>query len=277
MIFSDERNHASLIDGARLSRRPQRCFRTTTWSGLRRLLAQRRGRRPRPSGFVVVESLFSMDGDMAPLAEYAEVCRAAGAALIVDEAHAVGIYGERGSGLIEAQASVPTVTASINTAGKALGVAGAFVAGSASAIAYLTQRARPFVFSTAPPPALADALDASLDLVEAEPERRRALRERSPSLRARGSRRTEIDGAAGLVADRVGRDRRQRPGRRAWPRCSRTRASTCGRSARRPCRRAPPAAHLGQRRPARGDARRASPAALAAALREAGVPCAVSS
>jgi 8-amino-7-oxononanoate synthase len=128
--------------------------------------------------FVVVESLFSMDGDFAPLAEYAALCRAAGASLIVDEAHAVGIYGERGSGMIEAAGVERDVFLSVNTAGKALGVSGAFVAGPGWAIDYLIQRARPFVFSTAAPPAIADAIDASLDVIEAEPERRARLQSR---------------------------------------------------------------------------------------------------
>ena len=119
----------------------------------------------------MTESLFSMDGDFAPLEEYARLCRETGAALIVDEAHAVGIYGARGQGLSD------DVFVSINTAGKALGVAGAFVAGPEWAIEYLVQRARPFIFSTAPPPAVAAALEAGLDVIEAEPERRERLLE----------------------------------------------------------------------------------------------------
>jgi 8-amino-7-oxononanoate synthase len=133
--------------------------------------------------FVVVESLFSMDGDVAPLAEYAAICRATGAVLIVDEAHAVGVYGERGSGLLE-EAGIADRVISINTAGKALGVAGAFVAGPAPAIEYLLQRARPFVFSTAPLPAVAYALEGSLDVLETEPDRRHRLRQRGAFLRA---------------------------------------------------------------------------------------------
>ncbi len=131
--------------------------------------------------FVVVESLFGMDGDFAPLAGYARVCGESGAALIVDEAHATGIYGSRGSGLIEGA----DVFLSVSTAGKALGVSGAFVAGPAWAIEFLVQRARPFIFSTAPPPAVAPALEASLDVIESEPERRSRLLELSAYLRTR--------------------------------------------------------------------------------------------
>ena len=133
--------------------------------------------------FIVVESLFSMDGDEAPLKEYAELCRASGAHLIVDEAHAVGIYGAKGSGLIEANGIEENVFLSVNTASKALGVSGAFVAGSEWAIEYLVQRARPFIFSTAAPPSIAAALDASLDIVEREPQRRSAVLERARALR----------------------------------------------------------------------------------------------
>jgi 8-amino-7-oxononanoate synthase len=121
--------------------------------------------------FVVVESVFSMDGDAAPLAAQAALCRAFDATLIVDEAHAVGVFGARGSGLIEA-AGLDANTIAINSAGKALGVAGAFVTGPDWAIEYLVQRARTFVFSTAPPPAVADAILASLQIVASEPERR---------------------------------------------------------------------------------------------------------
>jgi 8-amino-7-oxononanoate synthase len=178
VIFADERNHASLIDGARLSRARRVVFPHNDVAALRRMLSEDAGAGQK---FVVVESLFSMDGDEAPLAEYAALCQAAGAALIVDEAHAVGIYGERGNGL----ASGSGVFVSINTAGKAMGVSGAFVAGSADAIEYLIQRARPFIFSTAPPPATAAALEASLELIASEPERRERLRARARYLRRR--------------------------------------------------------------------------------------------
>jgi 8-amino-7-oxononanoate synthase len=180
VILSDERNHASLIDGIRLSGVRRVVFRHRDVDELARLVAEHRGDQQM---FVVTESLFSMDGDVAPLAEYATLCRSAGAALIVDEAHAVGVYGARGSGLIEAQGIAPDVSVSINTAGKALGVSGAFVAGPSWAIEYLIQRGRPFVFSTAPPPPVAAALEASLAIVASEPERRERLIRVSRDLR----------------------------------------------------------------------------------------------
>jgi 8-amino-7-oxononanoate synthase len=182
VILSDRSNHASLIDGVRLSRARSLVFPHHDIARLAELLEEGSEAGIR---FVVVESLFSMDGDVAPLAEYAALCRSAAAVLIVDEAHAVGVYGKRGSGLLEEAGVDGDACISINTAGKALGVAGAFVAGPSWAIEYLTQRARPFVFSTAPPPAVADALDASLAIVEEEPERREKLRHLSRYARER--------------------------------------------------------------------------------------------
>ncbi|MEO8096703.1 MAG: 8-amino-7-oxononanoate synthase [Acidobacteriota bacterium] len=166
-VFSDELNHASLIDGVRLSRATRQIY--------PHLVPPASAR----DHFLVTESLFSMDGDIAPLHDLA----ATGAILIVDEAHAVGIYGAAGSGLLE-EAGV-TAFLSINPCGKALGVAGAFVAGPEWAIEYMIQRARPFIFSTAPPPAVAAALDASLDIIVAEPQRRARLRTLARYLRAK--------------------------------------------------------------------------------------------
>jgi 8-amino-7-oxononanoate synthase len=199
VILSDERNHASLIDGARLSRARTIVFPHNDVAALRQKLDELPVSGIR---FIVVESLFSMDGDMAPLARYAALCRARGAVLVVDEAHAVGIYGPRGTGLTEGisedmgvrppsdpganrvprSAEIATVI-TVNTAGKALGVSGAFVAGPEWAIDYLVQRARSFVFSTAPPPALASALHASLEVIRDEPDRRQRLKARARYLR----------------------------------------------------------------------------------------------
>jgi 8-amino-7-oxononanoate synthase len=181
VVFSDQANHASIIDGVRLSRARGVVFPHGDAGSLRELLGSHEG----GVKFVVVESLFSMDGDAAPLSDYAAACRDLNAVLIVDEAHAVGVCGQRGSGLMETADLAGTVCVSVNTAGKALGVGGAFVAGPAWAIEYLVQRARPFVFSTAPPPALADALDASLAIVESEPGRRQRLHDRARFLRTR--------------------------------------------------------------------------------------------
>lgn len=173
VIFSDALNHASLIDAARLSRAERVVFAHNDVADLAARLAATACHGIR---FVVVESVFSMDGDVAPLSELAALCRQHEAVLIVDEAHAVGVYGARGTGVIEEAGLESTACVSINTAGKALGVAGAFVAGPSLLVEYLVQRGRPFVFSTAPPPAVADAIAASLQLVAAEPERRSRVR-----------------------------------------------------------------------------------------------------
>ena len=182
VVLSDRLNHASLRDGIRLSLAKRVVFPHNDATALIRRIesAPRQGQV-----FVVTESLFSMDGDRSPLAVYADICRKTGALLIVDEAHATGIRGTHGSGLIEECGIGKDVLVSINSAGKALGVAGAFVAGPAWAIEHLAQQARPFLFSTAPPPAVADAIQASLTIVADEPERRARLRHRAAFLRTR--------------------------------------------------------------------------------------------
>src|SRR5580765_4099258 len=124
VIFSDALNHASLIDAVRLSHADYVIFPHRDIASLEPLIAEHSAEK---QAFIVTESLFSMDGDAAPLGGYASLCRATGAALVVDEAHAVGVRGARGTGLIEAAGLDPNSCVSINPAGKALGVSGAFV------------------------------------------------------------------------------------------------------------------------------------------------------
>jgi 8-amino-7-oxononanoate synthase len=183
VIFSDVLNHASLIDGMRLSRARRVLFRHSDVDHLSTLIQDEPCDGIR---FVVIETLFSMNGDLAPLAALATLCHAHNAVLIADEAHAVGVYGARGTGLLEqAVMADDLVCLSVNAAGKGLGVSGAFVAGPGWAIECLVQRARPFVFSTAPTPALADAIEASLTIVEGEPEHRVRLLDRAAFVRRR--------------------------------------------------------------------------------------------
>ena len=182
VILSDRLNHASLRDGIRLSLAKRMTFPHNDTAALARRVESARGQG---QVFVVTESLFSMDGDLSPLETYAAICRATGALLVVDEAHAVGTCGPTGSGLIAENGIADDVLVSINSAGKALGVAGAFVTGPTWAIEYLAQRARTFLFSTAPPPAVADAIQASLTIVTEEPERRARLRRRAVFFRER--------------------------------------------------------------------------------------------
>ncbi len=173
VVFSDELNHASLIDGIRLSNCRKIIFKHLDLGQLEKLLNKIvcQGQK-----FLVTESLFSMDGDVAPLDKYAELCRKTNTNLIVDEAHAIGLYGNSGSGLIEEFDVGNDIFLSINTAGKALGVSGAFVAGSDLAIEYLINKCRSFIFSTAPTPALANTLKVSFKIVKREKERREKLR-----------------------------------------------------------------------------------------------------
>ena len=165
-LIADELNHASLIDGGRLSGAAYRRVPHADVAAFARELAKARG----TTTLLATDSVFSMDGDVAPLAALATLCREHDATLMVDDAHGFAVVGD-GRGALGA-ADAPVYMA---TLGKALGVSGAFVAGSEPLIEYLVQRARSWVFSTAPPPALAAAARAALRIVQAEPERRARL------------------------------------------------------------------------------------------------------
>jgi 8-amino-7-oxononanoate synthase len=167
-VLSDEHNHASIVDGLRSCG-----CRVVRYPHLdaAALEAALKDRPARGRIFIVTESLFSMDGDIAPLALYARLAEAHGAELIVDDAHATGIYGSRRSGLTEHHGVETKATAIVSTLGKALGVFGAFVAGPAVVIEYLINKARPFIFTTALPPILLAAVEASLDVIQDEPWR----------------------------------------------------------------------------------------------------------
>lgn len=182
VVVSDALNHASLIDGMRLTRAervvvPHLDLRA--WE--RELDRSHRGGEV----FVVVESLYSMEGDLAPLAELAALCSRFEAHLLVDDAHATGVYGTRGAGALEAAGVEREVTAAVTTFGKALAISGAVVTGSKPLIDLLISRARPFLFSTAISPLLLVALGSALDVVVAEPQRRARLHANAMRLRAR--------------------------------------------------------------------------------------------
>jgi 8-amino-7-oxononanoate synthase len=179
VIFSDERNHASLIDGMRLTKAATRIFPHQDFAALDAALQQpRKGR-----ALIVTESVFSMDGDCTALDEVCDIAERRGAAVVVDEAHATGLYGHAGSGRVEALGLRDRVLATIHTGGKALGSGGAWIAGSRALRDVVVNRGRSFIFSTAPLPVLAAALEAGLDLVEAEPGRRAAVHRKSRLLR----------------------------------------------------------------------------------------------
>jgi len=158
LILSDALNHASIIDGCRLSRARVEVYPHGDVGAVEKAL-----RAPARRKIVVTDAVFSMDGDRAPLRELAALCSAAGALLIVDEAHATGVIGPRGAGL----AAELGVAADVRmaTLSKAFGVAGAYVAASRAVCDLLLNRARPLIFSTALPPALACAARASLEIL----------------------------------------------------------------------------------------------------------------
>lgn len=174
-ILSDRLNHASIIDGARLSGAAVHVYRHADPEHLSALL---HANAAAPKRLVVTDTVFSMDGDLAPLPEIEEACEHAGAILMVDEAHASGVVGPGGRGAVAhfgLEGRVPVV---MGTLSKALGAAGGYVAGAESLIAFLANRARAFIFDTALPAPVAAAALASLGIVEAEPwrpERTRAL------------------------------------------------------------------------------------------------------
>jgi len=180
VVFSDALNHASLIDGCRLSRAEIQVYAHRSPGDLESLLEKHRGKARR--ALVVTDSLFSMDGVAAPLPEIAKLADAFDAGLLVDEAHALGVLGPNGRGLAAATGVKPDLV--IGTLGKSFGVAGAFVAASAPTVALLRNRARSFVYSTAPPPMLARAAIAALELVRDAEDARRALLDHAATLRA---------------------------------------------------------------------------------------------
>lgn len=169
-VFSDELDHASIIDGCRLSRAEVRVWRHGDVDDLERQLAGGAWRRR----LVVTESIFSMDGDRAPLEAIARVARAREAMLMVDDAHAVGVVGPGGRG----HGQEVGADLMVGTMGKAFGTAGAYVVGAANLVEYLWNRCRSLVFSTAQPPAIAAASRAALAVIasaEGAELRRRAL------------------------------------------------------------------------------------------------------
>jgi 8-amino-7-oxononanoate synthase len=173
-VFEDRLNHASLIDGGLLSQARFKRFSHVDVPALQGQLAKAgAGRR-----LVVTDGVFSMDGDIAPLAGLAGACTDAAAWLLVDDAHGLGVLGEGGRGSLDAaglgQAEVPIL---MGTLGKAFGTAGAFVAGSETLIETLIQQARPYIYTTAAPPAVAQATRTALKIVEEEQWRRDRLSE----------------------------------------------------------------------------------------------------
>ena len=179
-IFCDRLNHANLIDGCRLSGAKLRVYRHENLDKLKRELtkASSTGKK-----IIVTDSLFSMDGIPAPLVSLCDLAETHNASLIIDEAHATGVYGASGKGLAEALGVEDRVTIRIGTLSKALGTMGGFVAGSSSLIDWLWNCVRTQIYSTALPPAICAASCKALEIIQAEPDRRRLLHANAEFLR----------------------------------------------------------------------------------------------
>jgi 8-amino-7-oxononanoate synthase len=189
-VGSDEFNHASIVDGLRLGRAERFIYRHNDLDHLESGLRRAGGAAAR---FIVTESLFGMEGDVAPLAELAGLAERYGANLIVDEAHATGCFGERGGGLVDALGLRGRVLATVHTGGKALGVPGAYVTGTRLMRDYLVNRCRHLIFTTALPPRVAAWWLETLPRVQSDASARRRLHDNAARFRqtirapARGS------------------------------------------------------------------------------------------
>jgi len=176
LIVSDELNHASIIDGMRLSKAPRKVFKHADTDSLREVLAEavRTGRdgagAPYRLILVVTDGVFSMDGDIAPLPGIVEAAEAFGAAVMVDDAHASGVLGKDGRGSVSHFGLEGRVAIQVGTLSKAVGVLGGYVAGSQALRDILVQRARPFLFSTSHPPAVAEPCREAIRIMVEEPE-----------------------------------------------------------------------------------------------------------
>jgi len=180
VILSDELNHASIVDGCRLSKADRRVFRHNDSNDLDRNLKKCSLYRMR---LIVVEGLYSLDGDIAPLAEIVELAERYDCTLMVDEAHAIGVLGENGTGACELCKVANHVDIVMGTFGKALGSYGAFVAGSEQLKRFLVNKTRPLIYTTALPPAVLAASRAAIEIVREEPWRRRETLTKAAYLR----------------------------------------------------------------------------------------------
>jgi glycine C-acetyltransferase len=170
VIVSDQLNHASIIDGARLSRAEIKVFPHKDAAGADKLLQETKssGRRQ----LLITDGVFSMDGDIAPLPDLVDLAEKHGAIMMIDDAHASGVLGPGGKGTVGHFALDPLrVDIQVGTLSKAIGVMGGFIAGPTHLIQWLVNRGRPFLFSTSAPPAVAAACIAALDVIRDEPER----------------------------------------------------------------------------------------------------------
>ncbi|MBT6177379.1 MAG: 8-amino-7-oxononanoate synthase [Deltaproteobacteria bacterium] len=181
VIFSDALNHASIIDGMRLSKAKRVIFEHQDLKDLEAKLSSSECSGQR---FIVTESVFSMDGDVSNLTALVDLADRYNALVMVDEAHSTGLYGTRGSGIVERDGLENRVLCTMHTGGKALGVGGAWIAADSVLISHLINHSRSFIYSTAPVPALAQGLTAALEHLASHHDRIKALHERASFLRA---------------------------------------------------------------------------------------------
>src|SRR6201992_1883168 len=168
-ILSDELNHASIIDGARLSRAKVKVFRHKDVAHCEELLKEVENEPGRK--LVITDGVFSMDGDIGPVKELCDLCDKYGAIMMVDDAHASGVLGRNGRGSVDYFGCTQRVDVQVGTLSKAIGVLGGYVCGSRDLIEYLYHRARPFLFSTSHPPSVAATCIGALDILAPGPER----------------------------------------------------------------------------------------------------------
>ena len=168
-ILSDELNHASIIDGARLSKAKIKVFRHKDVAHCEELLQEVENEPGKK--LIITDGVFSMDGDIGPVAELAELAEKYGAIMMVDDAHASGVLGRNGRGSVDHFGAHGKVDVQVGTLSKAIGALGGYVCGSRDLIDFLYHRARPFLFSTSHPPSVAATCIAAFDILEDEPER----------------------------------------------------------------------------------------------------------
>jgi len=168
-ILSDELNHASIIDGARLSRAKIKVFRHKDAAHCEELLKEIQNEPGRK--LIITDGVFSMDGDIGPVDKLCDLADKYGAIMMVDDAHASGVLGRNGRGSVDYFGCTQRVDVQVGTLSKAIGALGGYVCGSRDLIDYLYHRARPFLFSTSHPPSVAATCIAAFDLLESEPDR----------------------------------------------------------------------------------------------------------